>query len=223
MILLFFRKRNKKVADFSEIPFGYGFALDYIHTVLKYEESLEDQANMIDFFMEITRKDIQYDLLSKFLYSEIDDIETHFPFPWVYFMENSDIPNKAKLVRDDKLIDLSKDPVVLLPWDRYAFSPVIKSIVGTGFKYIKSNHKGYYFSDIELCYISNGNHSIATGIIKKMGEIQVKEYDIKNLFKDLTTDGLYWYINGEKQLKKIFDFRLALLYELAKLKYNLQK
>lgn len=223
MILLFFRKRSKKIEDFSELPFGYVFALDYIHTVLEYEKSLEDQTNMIDFFMEITRKDIQYDLLSKFLYSEMDDIEIHFPFSRAYFKEDSDIPNKAKLIRDDKVIDLSKDPVVLLPWNRYAFSSIIKSIAEIGFKYIKSNHRGYYFSDLELCYIYNGNHSIATGIIKKTGQIEVKEYDIKNLFKDLTTDGSYWYINGERQLREVFDFRIAILYELAKIKYNLQK
>ncbi|WP_406242037.1 DUF6710 family protein [Tissierella carlieri] len=221
---MFFRKRNKEIVKDSEISFGFGFnfALDYIHTVLEYEKSLEDKINMIDFFMEITRKDIQYDLLSKFLYSEVEDVKMRFPFPIIYFMTDSDIPNKAKLIRNDKIIDLSKDAIVFLPWNRYSFSNTVQSISKNGFKYIKSNHRGYYFSDIELCYVYNGNHSIATGIIKKTGQIKVKEYDIRNLFKDLTTDGSNWYINGEKQIIKVFDFRIAILYELAKIKYNFQ-
>ncbi|SHH59675.1 hypothetical protein SAMN02745180_00570 [Sporanaerobacter acetigenes DSM 13106] len=221
MILLLFKKKNKSKTGNSDIAFGFKFAMDYIETVLEYEKTLEDKINMIDFFMEVTRRDIQYDLLSKFLYSEMDDIKIDFPFAMDYFISNSDFPNKAVLIRKDKTVDLSQDTIILLPWDRYAFSYTVKSILQNGFKYIKSNHRGYYFSDIDLCYVYNGNHSIATGIIKKTGQIRVKEYDIKNLFKDLTTDGLNWYINGEKQLIKVFDFRISILYELAKTKYNL--
>lgn len=220
---MFFKSKNKDKAINVNRAFSYDFAMSYVKDILKYEESLKDKLNIIEFFMEVTRKDIQFDLLSKFLYSKMDDIEISFPFPMNYFSSDSDITNRAVLIREDKAIDLSRDTVILLPWDRYKFSNTIKSISENGFKYIKSNHRGYYFRDLDLCYVNNGNHSIATGIIKKTGQIKVREYDIKNLFKELTTDGSNWYINGEKQLNKVFDFRIAILYELARIKYSFTK
>lgn len=201
----------------------FEFTMDYVEFTLQFEKTIEDKINMIDFFMEMIRKDIQYDLMSKFLYNSMDGIEIDHPFPIEYFIDAPDVKNSAILIRKDKVIDLSKNTVILLPWDRYAFSGILKSINENGFKYIKSNHRGYFYSDVDICYVYNGNHSIATGIIKRQGQIKVKEYDIKGLFKDLATDGLSWYINGEKHETKVFDFRIAILYEIAKIKYNLTK
>ena len=218
---MFFKKRIKEKEYIPSPRSDYSFTMDYINFTLEFEKSAKDKIDMIEFFMEMIRKDIQYDLMSKFIYNKMDNIEISHPFPIDYFIDTSDFQNKAILVREDKVVDLSKDTVILLPWDRYAFSVIIKSMLNNGFIYSKTNHRGYYFSDIDLCYVYNGNHSIATGIIKREGQIKVKEYDIKNLFKDLITDGLHWYINGEKQINEVFDFRIAILYEIAKIKYNL--
>lgn len=200
----------------------YLFAIDYINFTLELERSLEDKLNMIDFFMEVVKKDIQYDLISKFLYSNMDDIYIDIPFPSSLMSKDYNVKDKMILVRKDKVIDLAKDTVILLPWDRFRFSNTVRSIYKNGFKYMEDNHKAFYYSDIDLCYVHSGNHSIATGIIKKEGSIKAEEYDIKGLFNVLTTDGANWYINGEKHLVEVFDFRIAILYEVAKIKYNLK-
>lgn len=218
------KKEMKKAKEVNHrpCPIGeYSFAMDYVNFVLDLEKSLEDKINMINFFMEVIRKDIQYDLMSKFLYSEMEGIYIDAPFPLNLMSKDLDEPDKMILIRKDKIIDLSKDTIILLPWDRFRFSNTVRSIYKNGFKYMEHNHKAFYYSDIDLCYVHSGNHSITTGIIKREGTIKAEEYDIKRLFSVLTTDGLNWYINGEKQLNRVFDFRIAILYELAKIKYNL--
>lgn len=228
---MFFKKYlNKKEAnkakegDYRSCPISeYSFTIDYINFALDLEKSLKDKINMINFFMEVIRKDIQYDLMSKFLYSEMEGIDIDAPFPISLLSKDSNSKDKAILTRENRIIDLSKDSIILLPWDRFRFSNTVKSIYENGFEYMEHNHKAYYYSDIDLCYVYSGNHSITTGIIKKEGIIKAEEYDIKRLFNVLTTDGLNWYIDGEKPIKEVFDFRIAILYDLAKIKYNLQK
>ncbi|MGJ0847794.1 DUF6710 family protein [Tissierella praeacuta] len=212
------KETNHRPSPISE----YSFTIDYVNFVLKLEKSLEDKINMLDFFMEMIRKDIQYDLMSKFLYSEMDDVFIDAPIPITLMSRDPKEKDKAMLVRKDKIIDLSKDSIILLPWDRFRFSNTVKSIYKDKFVYMESNHKAYYYSDIDLCYVHSGNHSITTGIIKREGIIKAEEYDIKNLFKILTTDGLNWYLNGENYTIEVFDFRIAILYELAKIKHFLE-
>lgn len=223
---LFLNKRKEKELEkVNSVPCPkseYSFVMEHVNFTLGLEESLEDKINMVNFFMEIIRKDIQYDLMSKFLYSEMDGIYIDVPFPLTLMSKDVNATDKAILINGEKEIDLSRDTVILLPWDRHAFSYTVKSICKNGFKYIRSNHKAYYYSDIDLAYVYRGNHSIATGAIKRTGKIKAMEYDIKNLFKILTTDGRYWYVNGEKHLTEVFDFRIAALYEMAKLKHVLQ-
>lgn len=216
------KKKRKETEIITSFKMEFNFAVDYVNFVLEMEKSLEDKINMIDFFMEVVRKDIQYDLMSKFLYSEMDRIFIDAPIPISLMSKDPNEKDKAILVREDKIINLSKDSIVLLPWDRFRFSNTVRSIYKSGFKYMKNNHKAYFYSDIDLCYVHSGNHSVTTGIIKREGTIIAEEYNIKNLFKCLTTDGLKWYLNREKYTE-VFDFRIAILYELAKIKYNLQK
>lgn len=200
----------------------YSFAMDYINYTLELEKNLEDKINMIKFIMGVVKNDIQYDLISKFLYSDMEEIKITAPIPISLMSKNLHDHDKMILISSDKMVDLSKDTIILLPWDRFRFPDTVRSIYKDEFVYIESNHKAYYYSDIDLCYVHNGNHSITTGIIKKEGIIKADEYDIKGLFKNLTTDGASWYINNDKEpLKEVFDFRIAILYELARIRYNL--
>lgn len=215
-------KRKKEEEVHYTCPMSeYLFTMKYVDFVLEIEEIIEDKINMLDFIMGVVRKDIQYDLMSKFLYSNMEGIYIDSPFPLSLTSKNINEPDKIILVNENKEVDLSKDTIILLPWERTRFLDTVKYVYKDKFRYIKDNHKAHYYSDIDLCYVHSGNHSITTGIIKGKGIIKAEEYDIKNMFSILTTDGLNWYLNGEKHTIEVFDFRVAILYEIAKIKYSL--
>lgn len=77
--------------------------------------------------------------------------------------------------------------------------------------------------------VNIGKYSfIASGIIQKTGSIEADVYDITEIFNHVKTDGEYWLnVHTNERLKdfngykKVFDFRIAVLFELARMKFQL--
>ena len=47
---------------------------------------------------------------------------------------------------------------------------------------------------------------------------------MNRIFEHIRTDGLHWYsTHNNIQLGEVYDFRVAIIYEIAKIKYNLLK
>ena len=205
--------------------FEFNNAMDFIGEVLEYERELEDKTIIIDYILNIIREDIKTDLLTTIIYSEANfEKEIDFPFPYEFY---DNLGNKIKTRPEkttERKVNLSKDCVLVLSWDRERLRNSIKNIYKSEFEYHASNHLAYYFTHIDVCYVYNGTHSISSGIGHKKGFIKAKEYDISRLFDHLYTDGMAWYsVHDNNKLGEIFDFRIAILYELAKIKYNLLK
>lgn len=97
----------------------------------------------------------------------------------------------------------------------------IKNIFANKFEFDELNHKAYYFSHVNICYVYNGNHSIASGVVYKKGYITAEECDVSRLFDHVYTDGSHWYNSHNNQaLDNLFDFRVGIIYEITKLKYR---
>lgn len=210
----------------SSLGFEFNNTMDFIQGVLKYEKNTQDKVIILDFILDIVREDLKTDLLTTIIYSdEYFKREIDYPFPHECY---DGLGNKVFTWPEndpDKDVDLSKDCVLVLSWDRERLKNSIKNIYKNKFEYHDSNHLSYYFTHIDVCYAYNGTHSISSGIGHKKGLIKAKEYDVSKLFDHLyTDDGLSWYsVHDKSKLGDIFDFRIAILYELAKIKYNLQK
>lgn len=92
------------------------------------------------------------------------------------------------------------------------------------FKYMEDNHMGKYYEIVDITYIYNGIHSISSGIeLNKDSDITVKEVvNVSELFPHIYTDGVEWInSHNNKPIYKVIDFRIAILFELARLKYNI--
>lgn len=203
----------------------FRYAMEFARQVLKEESKQEDKIIILDFMLDVIREDLKTDLLTTIFYSK-ENFESRikFPFPFYYYDEFGNefelFPEEERLVR----VDLAKDCVLVLPWNRKRMRDSIKNIFANEFKFDESNHKAYYFSHVDICYVYNGNHSIASGIVYKKGYIQAKECDLSKLFDHVHTDGLYWYNSHNNQrLDDLFDFRIGIIYEIAKLKYQIEK
>ena len=85
------------------------------------------------------------------------------------------------------------------------------------------NHIVYYYKELNICQVMNGNHSIAAGIYTEKGTVLAKIVDMKPLFENLKTDGAYYYsIHNNTIIEEVQDFRIAVIFEIAKMKYKLE-
>lgn len=79
--------------------------------------------------------------------------------------------------------------------------------------------------DLDVCYVHNGNHSCGAGIGWQQGKIIANVVDMTPVFDCIDTDGVEWiqiYGNEEYNME-VFDFRIAILYKVIKMKKELEK
>ncbi|OZV13653.1 hypothetical protein CIW83_02965 [Tissierella sp. P1] len=198
--------------------------MDFARQTLEYEETNYDKILILDYMINVIKLDLQYDLLTTILYSEeYFSKQVGLAFPIYYYDEQG---NQFETYPDDgerRKVDLSKDCVLVLSWNRNRLRNSIKNIYKNKFEYHSSNHLAYYFTRIDVCYAYNGTHSISSGVGHKKGFIEAVECDVSKLFDHVYSDGISWYnIHNNSELTIISDFRIAILYELAKIKYNLE-
>lgn len=214
---------KKKKQDKSLPSREFNVVISFVANIIKDVSIISDKVDLIDFAMKSIKRDLQYDLLSDLLYkypNEAVDIKRFIP-TLVYDESNNlieccdDEPNKA--------IDLSTDCVIVVPWKPESLITSIKTILKEGFQYDCNNHVGYYFECLDMCYMESGNHHISVAIQNRTGELKVKRFYTQKYFEHLRTDGTYWYnTHTNMKIDEVYDFRIAILYELAKLKNKLK-
>lgn len=110
------------------------------------------------------------------------------------------------------------DDTAVCAGDYYSLADKISSIRRNGF-IRTSNHMAYYYTDIDLLTVYNGNHSVSAGQFFKQGSVETKIFDVSLLFDVVDTDGVFWFdASTGKKLCRVADYRIAILYECAKMK-----
>jgi len=198
-------------------------AMSFVGEVLETEKSIKDQIIILDFMLEVVKEDLKTDLLSYIFYSEVDfGREINCPFPLNYYDEQGNTLSVKE--REKTEVDLAENCVLVLPWRRDRLRRQIINLSNNDFFYDKRNHRAYYFPYVSLCYVYNGNHSIASGTVLKKGKIEAEQYDITKLFPHIYTDGQKWYNSHTgKKTGNVTDFRISIIYEVARTKYQLEK
>lgn len=216
--------RNSKYGR-PDPSFEFDNAMDFVRQTLTYEKDKNDQIIILDYILAVVREDLKTDLLTTILYNEESFSKTiNSPLPYNYYDEHGNILDTIPKEDNRKKtkVDLSKDCVLVLSWDRDRLRNSIKNIYKNEFEYHGSNHLSYYFSHIDVCYTYNGTHSISSGIGHKKGFIEAVYCDVSKVFEHLYTDGVSWYnSHNNDRLTDLFDFRIGIIYEIAKLKYKM--
>lgn len=200
----------------------YSHAMDFARQVIERENSVQDKVAILEFMLKVIKEDLKTDLLSHILYSQ-EYFTRHFnyPFPFFYSDENGNQRKIKELGTTD--IELAVNCVLVLPWHRERLRNQVKNLFRNDFEYDRWNHKAYYFPYIDLCWAYNGTHSISSGVVYKKGTIEADQYELTELFAHLDTDGKSWYnIHNHEELYDLVDFRIGIIYSLAKLKYQLE-
>lgn len=228
---LFFKKKESDLEHNDVLAIaraGYSFhhTMELFQIWLEEEGTIEDKVTLLDFLMNAIKEDLKTDVFTTILYSEehfSTNLSRYQFFPYRYY----DKKGYAHELEDDceptRTVDLTNDCVLVMPWNRKRLSNAIKNIAKTNFEYHPNNHMAIYYTHMDICYVFNGLHSVSAGIGHKKGEIKAKEVDVSKLFNHLHTNGKEWINShtGKPYDTKVFDFRFAILYEVAKMKYQL--
>ena len=219
---------NYKDKKWSEIEKGkhrvqFLHVMDFARFTVKYEETVEEQIAILDYLMEVIKTDFQAELRADMLYKQEARTVTEI-FPVDYAIAHHMIPERGP--KENwvlKTVDLSKDCVLLVPWSEARMIRSIKNLFKNDFCYYSYNHWSYYYTYVDLCYVYSGNHSIAAGIHFRKGSIQAEQIDITPLFPHVHTDGIDWYNSHTGEvIGQTADFRIGALYEIAKLKKEIE-
>lgn len=227
-----FRGRKKEpIADEGNESYVFGgglvsyrHALDYINITLEGKEASEKKA-LLEYYMMAIRQDIQSDYLTAVIYrNEYYDRNILHPLPACYQDEAGNKVNPlSKTVR---AIDLASNnsTVISFPWNQDSLINAVLNVFLKGFDYDTHDHKAIYYAGLDVVLVTSGKHSIAAAVVKKEGQILAEEYDVTQLFPHVMVDEkrMQWIdCHSGKVLCEVRDFRMALLYELAKKKQAL--
>ncbi len=159
------------------------------------------------------------DVCAEMVYQPL--ISNTSPQNFIIFPETYDEAGSRKSMLSGETVDvdLSVSKVLTCPWNNTRTPRNLLNINGNDFEFMQDNHRSVYYTDIELCQVYNGFHSINAGRYLKKGTIKSDVFRFELLYLHYVTDGLYWYNvhNGEKH-SKVFDFRLAAVYSLARMR-----
>lgn len=90
--------------------------------------------------------------------------------------------------------------------------------------FFEFHHAAFYYPYLDLCYIADGLHTSTVGVFRRKGSVTATICKIEQLFAHVRTDGKGWYNSHTvEKIEAVFDFRIAVIYETARKKYELEQ
>lgn len=192
--------------------------LDTIDNFIK-DKKYSEQIIFLDYIIKSLVSDACTSKIVEPLLKATDGILEE-PLPLYYY----DNEGKSKnIYTDNKVsVDLSTTNIYVRPWNLDKTLDNLINLSKKSFVYKENNHFSYYYSDINLCYVHNGNHSINAGRYYKKGVILSEEVNVSLLYSNIDTDGIYWYnIHTGQVIYEVSDFRFAAVFLVAKKRFEL--
>lgn len=195
----------------------------YVFSSIEGYSNLE-RIELLSFVLTVIKKDIQSEYLSEIFYKNgsVEVSEIDYPFP--HFAEDEK-GNTLFFYKDDEKewVDLSSEIVMSCPWELSRYFNAANNVLQNGFEYIPSNHFGVYYSYLNFGYVNNGIHHVSVASSLKTGKIKLPVCDIRIMFPHIKTDGVSWYsTHTNKRLYPVWNIRCAIMYEICKMKYELE-
>lgn len=222
----------KQVEQAIQPSFEFDHAMSFIKQGYSYAENVQEKLTLLNYILDAVREDLKTDLIGSILYhkDKMNRFLDYPIFPYYYVDEQGTKHNWHVKETGERTISLATDCVLTVPWEKGRLIHAVIASAKEAFRYDSKNQKAYYYHPVGICYIHNGKHSIAANVFHKKGTIQALEYDITALFPHVTTNGVHWLnahtgevmeLSAIEPKKKVADFRVAILYEVAKMKWNL--
>lgn len=184
--------------------------------------SKDEKVTLLNYLIDSILEDICTSHIAQILYNKEPPINMEDLVPLQLFDE---LGNEISICTNKKIeVDLSKSKVYVCPWNKSRLHDILLTLYKTSFKYDESNHLSYFFTDLDFCWVYNGNHSICAGIYYKKGTIISEICDTKLLYLHCKTDGQFWYnLHTGEKLMPVYDFRFAAAFSIAQIRNKILK
>ena len=216
---------NKYIGNLSSKRM-FNNTMEFAMDLLKNEDK-ENSLILLDYLIGVIKKDLEYSMITEIIYKEEHkalDMRGGGLMPISVYDKNNKLVDNI-VTKCDKKIYINKDSMVVIPWSYDRFSKSVKTLSKAEFEFQENNHYGRYYDYIDISYVVSGRHSVSSGIgLNKNGYIEIKEKsNTRLLFKHIYSDGVNWInIHNGKIINKLFDYRIGILFELARLKYIIE-
>lgn len=129
------------------------------------------------------------------------------------------IENRTLITQTYESINLGDIPIAAYPWRFKSLINVTKDIGHGDFHEDPCNHHILYMKEMNIAFVTAGNHSIYRGIHLKDGTINARLYDCPYLFEhaQVSKNGdCFINTSTQESLIEIQDPRLAMIFDLSR-------
>lgn len=210
-----FRRRNKLLSRQGQLDFHR----DYTRIVglLEHcpgENNLVGKTAFLDFSIKVLCRELEAEDTALFLRRGVDRSEDGFGY----------IPAEAQTTRSN--VPLAPYCVIARPYDDRKMARAVYSEFKHGHRADMTFSEGVLYEELGLVIIENSRHHNAVAKLKKQGFANCLDVvSLAEYFDTLETNGSEWRSTSNRQLRvtPCPDYRMALLYALAKKRHDLSQ
>lgn len=198
-------KRNENAAQAADTENRKRFhdTLSTVETMLRDAPLDAEKAEILSFAIDVLGKEFAYSVSAGFIQKGENRLQNRLFIP---IPEDSPAEVSCFSLKDKAVVS----PVYSLAKYRRA----IVDVRTQGFFYV-NDYWGQYYPELNLVIASNGLHHLSAAAVQNDGIAKLEIHPLEKAFSILHTDGAYWY-QGETAVSRVCDYRLAVLYELAR-------
>lgn len=178
-----------------------------------------DKVRTIDLVMDMIRNDLESSILTHALYGGRFPNENLFLLPLTCYSEKGET---ISLYQGKEVFVALNQSCIISHLD--SLWGLWCSAIGLNYDpYTEKDYEAWYYPEIDVCYVANGRQKVIAKRWHRTITIKAKEISLMKAFSSLYTDGEYW-LNAHtgETLMKVHDFRIAILYKLAKMSNSIK-
>ncbi len=149
-----------------------------------------------------------------------DMTSEEFFFDGLIKVQSYEKMKEGELDEADYPLSLARDMVLPWPWKLSRYIDNVSYIgthKGRPWKQDSTNHYVDLWLPWRIGFVYGGNHSITAGILAGEGTlIPSHVYDMSYLFERVRTDGIHWFVDGQKA-EVVKSGRSAAVFEIGRL------
>ena len=239
------RKIRKLLGGPRDGAYGLELITDfnrYVYEVSQYRSFLSHISRMLyrtydleylSFYIDLLIKEVKYSALLEIQRGNSID---RFIYPFAKFNAVLLDYKRPDVVVE---VDLLKNNMISAPWKHERYRDDLRKIKKSRFRYDSRDHRAIYFDYLNMTCAYNGTHSLGIGTYLGEGKVEAEYYDTTCIFPFLDVNPDLSFSYNMKHVKKgenlnawkkelqtrIYgtDYRMLLIYELSKKKYNMEQ
>ena len=208
-----FRKKQAGLsgtADTARAKYKFSELLKSMKSILNYEKGVAARAAFLDFAIHAIGRELEAETTARILHlsGEVPD-------------ERFEIPN-IPVTEEYCKASLSAYNAIARPWNTVRLRTAVRQVFEHGFRQEEGYFTGTLYPEINLVVVSDDRHHLTAARMKGTTSAKLSVAPLTPCFDTLRTDGAFWYLS-EKQDAPVGEYRIAVLYELARQKQALSQ